>query len=156
MAIPNHKTIIESVLVRFASQIVAAPALIDGIGRRLLPHCIEAMPPSERPNWGVLKKSTGTFPYDVLVWKLTREHFDVLTSRAVSGDEKHDKTGPRRLMATWSNTGVLPRPDWTWCDWRNSTIVPLEDDSAPPPPPTGDLESRVAALEARINRHLAP
>lgn len=159
MSIPTHKAIIESVAARFADQIVALPGAIDEIGRRLLPHCIEAMPTTERANWGVLRKSTGTFPYDVLVWKPTREHFDVWTSRAVSGDEKHDTTGPRRLIPTWGAIGVLPRPDWTWCDWRDSTIVPLGS-LAPPsdPPPTdtgGTLADRVAALEARINRHLA-
>lgn len=134
MPVPNHKAIIEAVAAKFADRIVAPADQIDHIGRRLLPHCIEAMPADERPNWGVLRKSTGTFPYDVLVWKPTREHFDVWTSRAVSGDEKHDKTGPRRLIATWGAIGVLPRADWTWCDWRDSTIVPLEP-MAPPPPP---------------------
>lgn len=148
MAVPNHKAIVEQVLSRFESQITAPAAEVDGIGRRLLPHMIEAMPAAERPNWGVLRKSTGTFPYDILVWRPTREHFDVLTSKEVS-------PGVRRLVATWTNAGVLPRPDWTWCDWRQSTIVPLEPIADDPPaddPPTGDLEARVAALEARFAR----
>ena len=125
----NHKAVIESVLARFADRIEAPDAEVDMIGRRLLPHFIEAMPPNERPNWGVLRKSTGTFPYDILVWGPTREHFDVLTSKETGG-------GRRRLVATWNNAGVLPRPDWTWCDWRNSTITPLEASSAPTPTPT--------------------
>jgi len=167
MSVPNRKAVIESVMAMFAAQTVAPAAEIDGIGRRLLPHFIEAMPIAERSNWGVLRKSTGTFPYDILVWKPTREHIDVLTSRAVSGDEQHDKTGPRRLIGTWGNVGVLPRLDWTWCDWRQSGIVPLEsavvEPPAPPveppvPPPVPpdqsvplvELVQRVSVLEAKF------
>jgi hypothetical protein len=125
VAVPNRKAEIERVLARFAAHLVQPAELVDAFGRSLLPHCIQEMPAEERDKWGVLKKSTGTFPYDVLVWGPTREHVDVFTSRAVSGDEKNDKTGPRRLMATWTNHGLLPRPDWTWCRWQDSTIVPF-------------------------------
>lgn len=169
MSVTNRKAVIEQVASRFASQLVALPGVVDQIGRRLLPHCIEAMPIGERPNWGVLRKSTGTFPYDILVWKPTREHFDVWTSRAVSGDEKNDKTGPRRLIATWGEVGVLPRPDWTWCDWRDSNILPLESDAPPAPDPPLDpppnnpdnlatevvmLRTAVTAIENWIRRPL--
>ena len=155
MSALNHKPIIEAVLTRFADQLVQPVDQVDGIGRRLLPHFIDAMPADERPNWGVLRKSTGTFPYDILVWKPTREHFDVLTSRAVSGDEEHDKTGPRRLIGTWNNAGVLPRPDWTWYDWHDSGIVPLEASGPepsplPPPPPDDSLSDKVDALTVTV------
>ena len=156
MSVPNHKDVIEAVLARFADQLVQPAAEVDGIGRRLLPHFIDAMPADERPNWGVLRKSTGTFPYDILVWKPTREHFDVLTSRAISGDEEHDKTGPRRLIGTWNTAGVLPRPDWTWSDWHDSGIVPLDASGPepppppPPPPPDDTLADRVDALTVRV------
>lgn len=133
MSVENRKAVIEDVLARFDSQIQAPADQIDGIGRRLLPHFIEGMPPAERPNWGVLRKSTGTFPYDILVWRPTREHFDVLTSKEVS-------PGFRRLQATWTNAGVLPRPDWTWHDWRASGIVPLEETSTEPEPEQPESE----------------
>lgn len=149
----NYKQIIERVLARFSDRLVNAQELTDGIGRRLLPHFIEAMPASERANWGVLEKRTSrpwNVPYDILVWKPTLEHFDVLTSRAISGDEKNDKTGPRRLIGTWGNAGKLPedKPTWHWCDWRATAnpIIPLESsiepepepDDPPSPPPSDD------------------
>src|SRR5215208_4239147 len=103
MSVPDRKAVIEQVLARFGDRIEAPSDQIDDIGRRLLPHFIEAMPVDERPNWGVLRKSTGTFPYDILVWKPTREHIDVLTSYDVD-----EKPGIRRLRGTWLNAGVLP------------------------------------------------
>lgn len=159
MAVPNRKAVIEAIAAKFAAQIVAPADQIDGIGRRLLPHCIEAMPAEERSQWGVLRKSTGTFPYDILVWRPTREHLDVWTSKEVS-------PGVRRLIATWGNAGVLPRPDWTWCDWRLSGIIPLETGEPPstdPPPPVedsdiprqiSDLRAAVTALQNWIKRPL--
>ena len=49
------------------------------------------------------------------------------------------------------------KPSWTPDSVMRYTtadgFAPDYDDGGPP---TGDLESRVAALEARINRHLAP
>lgn len=158
MSVPDRKGVIEQVLTRFGDRTEAPAQQIDGIGRRLLPHFIEAMPADERPQWGVLRKSTGTFPYDILVWKPTREHFDVLTSHEAEG-----RPGFRRLRGTWGNAGVLPRPDWTWCDWRASTIIPLEEMTGPEvpevppvvvPPPSTDLERRLRTLEERVNRHL--
>lgn len=136
----NYKQIIESVLAKFSDRLVNPADQTDAIGRRLLPHFIEAMPASERANWGVLEKRTSkpySVPYDILVKKDTREHFDVLTSKAVSGDEKHDKTGPRRLVATWGAVGKLPKDTWHWCDWRATAnpIVPLESGIVPTPDP---------------------
>lgn len=155
----DHKAIIQSVLTQFADQIVASPAEIDNVGRRLLPHFIAAMPANERDEWGVLEKRTSnpySVPYDILVKRSTREHFDVLTSAPVSGD-KEDKTGPRRLIGRFESAGILPKPTWHWCDWRatQTPIVPLgtlvevpeSDPEEPPAPRPVDLEARVAALE---------
>lgn len=161
MAAPYRKGIVESVLAKFAGQTVALPGVIDNIGRRLLPHVIEAMPAEDGHNWGVLEKRTSnpySVPYDILVWKPTNEHFDVWTSRAISGDEKNDKTGPRRLIATWGNVGVLPKLTWHWCDWRDTQtrIEPLgeiepspepEPEPDPAPDPSGDVSERLARLE---------
>lgn len=167
MAVPNHQDVIESVLARFDAQNLADGIAIDAIGRRLLPHYIEAMPPNERPHWGVLEKRTSNpynVPYDILVWLPTREHFDVQTSYPLSGD-KQDTTGPRRLKARWASVGILPKKTWHGCDWRETQkpIVPLGDlapPTVPPAPPvTADLDvlaREVAELKARVNRHLAP
>lgn len=164
MAAPNRKAIIEQILVKFADQITAPSSEVDGIGRRLLPHFIEAMPPEDGANWGVLEKRTSnpySVPYDILVWKPTREHIDVLTSSEVS-------SGVRRLRATWGNIGPLPKPTWHWCAWwqTQTPIVPLPSNDPipgpdPEPPPSGDVEARLSALElqmqqtiARMNRHI--
>jgi len=135
----NYKQIIEGVLAQFADQIVADGPAVDNIGRRLLPHLIDAMPANERANWGVLEKRTSKpwyVPYDILVWKPTREHFDVLTSKPLSGD-KNDTTGSRRLIGTWIEVGVLPKATWHWCEWNKTAtpIVPLAHADPPPPPP---------------------
>lgn len=160
MAVPNRKAVIDAVLARFAGQIVAPPDQIDGTGRSLLPHFIEAMPADERQNWAVLEKRTSrpySVPYDILVWLPTREHFDVLTSAPVSG-KKDDKTGPRRLIARWESAGILPKPTWYGCDWRatQTPIVPLgeiappDEPDDPPSPPAGDLAARVTELEREL------
>jgi hypothetical protein len=124
------------------------------------------MPANERPNWGVLEKRTSnphSVPYDILVWKPTREHFDVLTSYPISGN-KDDTTGPRKLVARWAPVGILPKATWHWCDWRatQTPIVPLagtieepEQPSTPPlppPPPDASLERRVTFLEDALRR----
>lgn len=160
----NRKAIIEAVLALFEDQITAPANDVDDIGRRLLPHFIEAMPIEERANWGVLEKRTSnpySVPYDILVWKPTLEHFDVLTSSEVS-------PGIRKLRATWGAVGVLPKTTWHWCDWRatQTPIVPLPKAGTPeldpgtpptdPPPPvdTSEILRRIAAIEAWIRKPL--
>ena len=163
MPVTNYKAIIESVAAKFADQLVALPGEVDNIGRRLLPHCIDAMPDPE--NWAVLEKRTSqpyNVPYDILVFRPTREHFDVWTSRAVSGNESTDKTGPRRLIATWGAVGVLPKATWHACDWRETQtpIVPLgtittppkpNDPPSPPLPPTSDLAQVRLAISRLVS-----
>lgn len=65
--------------------------------------------------WGCLVKTDqgGKIPADILVWKPTREHFDVIT-----GDG-----GP-----TWIAYGTVPKPEWVW------RAIP--DGPAPEPPGT--------------------
>jgi hypothetical protein len=65
--------------------------------------------------WGCLVKTDqgNKIPADILVWKPTREHFDVIT-----GDG-----GP-----TWIACGTVPKPEWVW------RAIP--DGPAPEPPGT--------------------
>lgn len=161
---PNRKAIIEKVMAQFTDRLVNDPAETDRVGRRLLPRFIEAMPAEDAGNWGVLEKRTTkpyNVPYDILVWKPTREHFDVLTSRAVSGDEKNDKTGPRRLVPTWGDNKVLPKSSWHWCDWRSTAnpIIPLETGNAEPEPapepqpdPVEPGPDRISAMAAFLSK----
>jgi hypothetical protein len=165
----NYKAIIEQVCAKFADQLVQPAATVNDVGRSLLPHFIAAMPATEQANWGVLEKRTSTpynVPYDILVKKDTREHFDVLTSRAVSGDEKNDKTGPRRLIATWGAVGVLPKSTWHWCEPSKTTfdgtrpnpIIPLESLLEPPPdqePEPSDPDERDRLVFAKLDQIVA-
>lgn len=98
--------------------------------------------------WGCLVKTDqgNKIPADILVWKPTREHFDVIT-----GDG-----GP-----TWIAYGTVPQPEWVW------RAIP--DGPAPEPPGTpipddqnlhkqlvalaefdAALAQQVAGLEARV------
>lgn len=123
----SRKAIVASVLSRFSTQIDAPEDSIDEIGRRLLPHIIDAMPAEDAGNWGVLQKPN-KIPYDVLVWKPTLEHFDVMSSAATT-------PGNRRLQPVWINNGTLPDPSWVWKDWRSAGIVPLGESPVPQPNP---------------------
>lgn len=164
MPYTNRLDVVQRVLTQFAGQITAPSNEVDGIGRRLLPHIIAAMPAEDGSNWGVLEKRTSnphSVPYDILVWKPTREHFDILTSIEVT-------PGMRRLVARFGAVGVLPKPTWHWCDWRETQtpIVPLGElppVPVPEPPPTPEppadipaLWARLRALEDRVDRHLKP
>lgn len=97
-------------------------------------------------NWGRLVKldQGGKIPADHIVWRPTREHFDVLTD-----------TGPM-----WGNSGVLTNPQWQWSavDCGN-TPAPVD----PPAPPNlepvyaalKDLSVQIGVLNARIAEEAA-
>lgn len=101
--------------------------------------------------WKMLKRLDrgGRISGDIIVWPDTREHFDVLTDHG----------------AMWKNHGIVMDPDWVFID--PASVERLADPvldgpvdpppSTPPTPPTpSTLEARVAALEARVNKHLMP
>lgn len=70
--------------------------------------------------WGKLVKTeqNNKVPADIIVWRDTMEHFDVLTD-----------TGPM-----WHNHGSVTNPNWVWAEAAEENI--------PQPPPTnGDTDS---------------
>jgi hypothetical protein len=93
-------------------------------------------------NWGQLVKHDqgDKITADILVWKPTREHFDVLTD-----------TGP-----FWGANGVLSNPAWEWLavdDVPNpGPIVPTPGtpDESDPPPFLEDLTKAVTELAAEV------
>lgn len=131
--------------------------------RSLLIPVIDAMPGGQS-RWGILKKSGGV-PSDIIV-DLNMDHVDVF-SGADLGD------GTSRITPNFTNYGDFRRPDRKW---RRATvqealaegwIEPLpetppapkpqpEQPTPAPPPSSGDLEARLSAIEARVNKHLAP
>lgn len=94
-------------------------------------------------NWGRLTKldQGGKIPADILVWRPTREHFDVLTD-----------TGPM-----WGPDGVLDNPSWQWspvaCVSAPPPVTPPP--YIPPPPVVVAPVVDLAPLEAKIDALIA-
>lgn len=159
MAAPNRKAVIERVLEQHKDQLIVPRKGNEEPRRMFLPLFIAAMPAEDDGNWGVLRKSTGTVPSDILVWKPNNDHFDVSTANEIDGDPDHYK-----IAAVWKNHGdiKLRNKAWNWMDVHDANIPPLPgaepkpdpkpDDEPPPPPPSGNLEARVAALEAFVKK----
>jgi hypothetical protein len=97
-------------------------------------------------SWGVLTKQDqgGKQPCDVIVWRETREHFDVLTG-----------TG-----ATWIPHGVLTNAAWRWTPVPTLTPSPIPDlpplvIPTPPAPPSAPIDpSAILAALARLDAAL--
>lgn len=68
------------------------------------------------PEWGVLTKTDqgNKIPGDILVWRSTMEHFDVITGAG---------------LPAWQPDGIVPSARWIW------TAVDGEGPPPPPPPP---------------------
>lgn len=93
--------------VQVAGLVAANLALLDGDEEhkrellRLIVRELNSTNPGDGNNWGLLTKTERDpdfIPADILVWKPTLEHLDVLTD-----------TG-----ATWINNGPIVNPAWVW------------------------------------------
>jgi len=86
--------------------------------------------------WGLLKKTNqgDRIPCDVLVWRDTREHFDVLTG----------------VGATWLAFGVLVNPAWVW-EPAIPDLPPIVVPTPPAPPSASIDPSAILAALARVN-----
>lgn len=86
--------------------------------------------------WGMLIKNDRNppfVPYDILVWRPTKEHFDVLSG----------------LNSNWQNAGVIPI-SWDWLACPASS-----PDTTPPPvvtPPPPQAESNVLPVVLDLQR----
>src|SRR5688572_3691559 len=111
MAVPNRKDVIERVLSQHPDLLIVPRKGNEEYRRKFLPAFIAAMPSVDGGNWGVLRKSTGTVPCDILVWRPTNEHVDVTTGADVPGDPDS-----YRIAAVWANHGdiKLRNPAWRW------------------------------------------
>jgi hypothetical protein len=74
--------------------------------------------------WGVLVKGDqgGFIPSDIIVWRPTMEHFDILIG---------DPPGP-----AWQPKGVVSNPAWTW---QRATTMLFEPGTGPTPAPDPPL-----------------
>jgi hypothetical protein len=96
--------------------------------------------------WGRLVKrdrSPEFVPHDILVWKDTREHYDVFT-----GTDRVEDTQP-----SWGFNPPPDNPRWEWQDAQGGGGITQPEPPAvlPPavqPPADSELKARVVSLEA--------
>jgi hypothetical protein len=102
----------------------------------LLPGLIRVLNTLDGGEWGLCSKDDqgGKIPSDIVVWRPTREHFDVMTG-----------TGP-----SWQPRGVMPLA-WTWKAVPPIAAPPVVAPPVvePPPdaPPPADDASHIDHLE---------
>lgn len=108
------------------------PATVDDRKRALLPVIVLELNVQDGGRWGLLTKTDqgGKVPADVIVWRPTLEHFDVLTDR-----------GPM-----WGPHGPVQNPAWLWTAVSGSPEPP--SGPADPPVPAVDLAPLLARLQA--------
>lgn len=108
------------------------PATVDDRKRALLPVIVRELNVQDGGRWGLLTKTDqgGKVPADVIVWRPTLEHFDVLTDR-----------GPM-----WGPHGPVQNPAWLWTAVSGSPEPPAGP--ADPPVPSVDLSPLLARLDA--------
>lgn len=143
------REIVQGVLNRFTdADLTRADAVFDAHRRSFLPHVIDALP-GGRARWGVLRKSGGSIPSDIVVDK-DDMHYDVFSGQKLSSDPLVWK-----LTATWQKVGNIKDTNtaWRWMSLDEAGIVPYARPDAPPKPPVDppadtSLAQRVAALEA--------
>lgn len=107
-------------------------ATVDDRKRALLPIIVRELNVRDGGRWGLLTKTDqgGKVPADVIVWRPTLEHFDVLTDR-----------GPM-----WGPHGPLQNPAWLWTAVSGSPEPP--SGPADHPVPSVDLAPLLARLRA--------
>lgn len=106
----------------------------DDSRRLILPYICAALNVVDDGQWGLLEKQERTPPFipsDIIVWKPTMEHIDVMT-----GD------GP-----VWINYGPVLNPRWVWVD--ADRMSPAEPTPAPEPIEDAAFTARVHLLETR-------
>lgn len=147
MAIPNRSKEVKAIAAKYPQSFGPPDETIDARRRLLMPILARELNKLDGENWYLLNRldrqdedpKPGRLTSDVLVWKPTKEHVDVLSA---SG-------------AMWSVLGPVTDPDWQiehWSLWPSwDTQAPTEPPTEPTPvPPASDLEGRVAAVEAKL------
>ena len=108
----------------------------DARRREVLFDLIRHLNVEDNGNWGALQKTDqgNKIPADIIVWRPTREHFDIFTD----------------IGAIWRVVGVLSNPHWIWLQVEGPTPAPPA-----PPAPAVNLEplfNAIAALNAKLKQ----
>lgn len=92
-------------------------------------------------NWGLLQKNDqgGKIPADIIVWRPTREHFDVLTDAG----------------ATWIEKGPVPSEAWVWIEAPRVEDAPPPNPDPPNPPAPPPSEEGIARIIDAIRAQTA-
>lgn len=117
------------------------PGILNGTDEKrldLLRIIVRELNTSDSGNWGLLQKNDqgGKIPADIIVWRPTREHFDVLTD-----------TG-----ATWIDDGILINLAWQWLEVGGVSPEPnpTPQPEPQPIPPSVDLSAITQLLNSVI------
>lgn len=120
----------------------------DTVTRALLTPLARALNAIEgRDVWGLLIKTERNppfIPHDILMWRDTREHFDVFT-----GPDRVEDVQP-----AWGYNAAPEDARWIWqsvgaAEVTDPPPVPV-DPPLPTDPPPADLPARVVALEQQL------
>jgi hypothetical protein len=102
----------------------------DEVRAKVLPYICDALNRLDNGQWGLLQKDTGVIPSDIIVYKDTREHFDVI--RGVPP------------WPYWEHKGII-QDNWKWI----AAPAVSKPEPNPEPNPSGSdelLSVLIAAL----------
>jgi len=134
---PNRLSIVQAQCAAHPEVFNVPPEQNDDSRRAfLLSTLIPALNLADGGLWGALTKTDqGNFiPADIVVWKPTLEHFDVMTGK-----------GPN-----WQSDGIITNPAWKWTAVgatpapQPAPPPPPEPPPSPAPPPVGEFDASAA------------
>ena len=148
--IPNRSKEVKAIAARYPQAFGGDEATLDARRRLLMPIICRELRKLDNNNWFLVNRldrqdddpRPGRLTSDVIAWKPTMEHVDVLSGRGPMWGVLPKITDPQWL---------LEHPD-NWPSWDD--LVPQPEPEEPPTAPPTDFAARLAALEARVERHL--
>jgi hypothetical protein len=143
MSAPTRKAEVAAIAARYPQAFGPPDDTVDARRRLLIPIIARELNQIDGGQWALVNRldredddpRPGRLTADVIAWKPTKEHFDVLTGN-----------GP-----TWIPYGVITDPDWrlehedNWPSW----------DAVTPPPPTqppidADVHAKLDSILAAL------
>ena len=100
MNAPDRSAEVAAVFAQHPGVLDGPPETADDRKRAFLPVIVKALNVLDGGHWGLLLKTDqgNKIPADVIVWRLTMEHFDVLTDS----------------WPMWGAHGPVSNPKWIW------------------------------------------
>lgn len=155
MSVPNRSKEVKAICARYPQAFGEPGKTLDARRRLLIPIICRELNKLDGENWFLLNRldrqdddpKPGRLTSDVLVWKPTMEHVDMLGGSGPMWQVHPKITDPQWKLEHWSN----------WPSWDDLQPQPQPQPEQPPlpfPQPSNDFAARFAALEARVNKHL--